>query len=157
MSTEAKYADVRAALRKAVAEAEDERPWELYRASSLVTAALGVRFEHKGGYSREIDHAQSRFYGQVRRALNALAGDGTLVKDDTRGKLVEYLPPALYAQRRAERDRHFNEMLERDERSAAQRHRLSAFGIDARLQFGEVCLTPDQLDILMDLAAKGLS
>jgi hypothetical protein len=154
VSTTAEYAAVLAQVRSEVAA--EERPYEVWHVANLVTTALGLHFDHKGSYSKAVDQAQTRLQNQVRRALDALAADGTLVKD-ARGKRTEYLPPALYAQRRAERDRHFNEMLERDERSAAQRHRLSAFGIVARLQFGEVYLTPDQLDTLMDLAAKGLA
>jgi hypothetical protein len=154
VSTEAKYAAVLAQVRSEVAA--EERPYEVWHVSNLVTAALGINFEHKGGYSREIERAQTRIQNQVRRALDALAADGTLVKG-VLGKRVEYLPPTLHAQRQAERDRHYNERLGRDARSAAQRTRLAALGIGAQLQFGEVRLTPDQLDILMDLAAKGLS
>jgi hypothetical protein len=154
VSTEAKYAAVLAQVRSEVAA--EERPYEVWHVSNLVTAALGINFDHKGGYSREIERAQTRIQNQVRRALDALAADGTLVKD-IRGKRAEYLPPALYAQRRAERDKRFNEREAAKTRAAAQRHRLSSFGILAELQFGEVHLTPDQLDTLMDLAAKGLA
>lgn len=154
MSTAAKFSDVLAQVRSEVAA--EERAYEVWRVSNLVTTALGLDFDHKGQYSKEADRAHTRLQGQVRRALDVLAAEGALVKD-VLGKRVEYLPPTLHAQRQAERDRHYNERLGRDARSAAQRTRLAALGIGAQLQFGEVRLTPDQLDILMDLAAKGLS
>jgi len=153
VSTAAKFSDVLAQVRSEVAA--EERAYEVWRVSNLVTTALGLDYDHKG-LSAEADRAHTRLQGQVRRALDVLAAEGALVKG-VLGKRVEYLPPTLHAQRQAERDRHYNERLGRDARSAAQRTRLAALGIGAQLQFGEVRLTPDQLDILMDLAAKGLS
>jgi hypothetical protein len=115
--------------------------------------ALLLDFNERGFW-----HGDSfkRFKGQVRRAMNKLADEDVLVKNS-------YLHGALYWEPGAY-DRHCAQIALREagdraaqDRLGAQRMRLAAFDITSRIEFGRVQLAPDDLDKLLDLAAKGLS
>lgn len=154
MSMEAEYAVVLAEARKAALAAE--KPLDVWRVSGAAERALGLDFyPGRGAPTWEGRQAETRFIRQVRRALDALADDGTLVKVFI-GKSAEYLTPELSEQRQAEQARVADERQAKKDRLAAQRLRLAAFGIIARVEFGTVALSADQLDTLMNLAAKGL-
>jgi hypothetical protein len=152
MSIKATYADVLAKVRElALAEGTTE-PWRMINSAQ---EPLGLDFS-SNSYHREYVKAEETYKGQVRRALNALADEGTLVKMVARNNVV-YRTPALHAAHVQEQADANAARQSRKDRTAAQVYRLAAFGITASTQFGEVKLGPDQLDHLMDLAAKGLS
>lgn len=151
MSTDAAYPDVLAKVRELALGWP--RPVEVEWAfTSKVADALGLDFD--GARNAEWD----RFSRQVYRALNRMADDGDLVKSDhpTRRGAVWRSPAQYSAWERERAERRAADQAERD-RATAQLTRLAAFGITADIQSGEVRLGPDQLDRLMDLAAKGLS
>jgi hypothetical protein len=153
MSIKATYADVLAKVRElALAEGTSE-PWRMINSAQ---EPLGLDFS-SNGYRREYVKAEETYKGQVRRALNALADEGTLVKTAAGRNNVVYRTPALHAAHLQEQADANAARQSRKDRTAAQVYRLAAFGITASTQFGEVKLGPDQLDHLMDLAAKGLS
>jgi hypothetical protein len=152
MSIKATYADVLAKVRELALEEGTTEPWRMINS---VRSPLGLDFS-SNGYHREYAKAEDTFKNQVRRALNALADDGTLMKTSAGRSNVVYRTPSEHA-------RHLQEQADAQasrkagqDRTAAQVSRLAAFGITAKVQFGEPSLGSDQLDHLMDLAAKGL-
>jgi hypothetical protein len=152
MSAEATYPQVLAVVRELAPGWP--RPLEVeYGFTSKVAAALGLDYE--GARTSEWE----RFSRQVYRALTRMADDGVLVKGDhspgqQRGVVWRtQSQQAAFERERAEQNA--REQAE-TERLDAQLRRLAAFGITADLLFGRIVLGPDQLDHLMNLAAKGL-
>lgn len=150
MSTDAAFADVLAEVRKQAAAWP--KPIEAdYGFLAPVAKALGLDYE--GVRNSEWE----RFCGQVHRALKKLAQEGALVRGDNpnRRGAVWRTPAQHEAWRRVRDERRAADQADA-ERVAAQRLRLAALGIVARIEFGSVALSADQLDTLMNLAAKGL-
>jgi hypothetical protein len=150
VSTEAAYPDVLAAVRELAPGWP--RPVEVeYGFTSKVAAALGLDYE--GARTSEWE----RFGRQVYRALNRMAIDGELVKSDhpaRRGAV--WRTPEQHADWERERAENRAASQAKRERTQAQLLRLAALGITADTEFGRVVLGPDQLDHLMNLAARGL-
>jgi hypothetical protein len=150
MSTGATYAEVLTATRAQAAAWP--RPVEVeYGFLRAVSDALGLDYEAMprpewDGFSR-----------QVYRALTKLTEAGELFKGDhPRRRGAVWRTPEQYEQHEAARTAQAAERQAKRERGEAQAVRLAALGITADMKFGWPVLGPDQLDHLMDLAAKGL-
>lgn len=149
MSTDARYSDVLAEVRKVAAGWPKAIEVE-YGFTTTVAKALGLDYD--GARTYEWD----RFGRQVYRALNALVTDGTLVKT-TEGRSAKYRTPAQHEARMRELD----EFLEGERaliaRGEALRGRLAALSLTGMWSaYGHtgVVLDLDVLEGLLTLAEK---
>lgn len=138
-------------------QAQGEQPEDRsYQITQILEAALGVSYSELRRW--DVQEAQTRFAGQVRRALVQLASEGVLIKRGDRNN-IRYYTPEVAAQHDAAAEQRRQDRATTAERRDNVSQRLQALELDVyrTAPGGDIRLEPDAWEKLLDLAEKGLT